>query len=53
MRPVGQILPTSLADQLIRIANKGNMRQTKLSDGTYVWASPEEARRNDPTEPKE
>ena len=49
----GDILPTSVADKLIAIALKGNMRQTQLSDGRWVWASKEEADRNDPTIPKE
>ena len=53
MRPDGQILPTPVADKLIAIANKGDMRQTQLSDGRWVWASKEEADRNDPTIPKE
>ncbi|HXW22942.1 MAG TPA: hypothetical protein VEK14_08545, partial [Rhodomicrobium sp.] len=53
MRPDGQILTTSVADKLIAIANKGEMRQTLLSDGRWVWASKEEADRNDPTIPKE
>ena len=53
MRPEGQILPRSLADKLIEIAYKGDMRQTQLSDGRWVWASKEEADRNDPTIPKE
>jgi hypothetical protein len=49
----GQILPSEVADKLIAIANKGGMRQTQLSDGRWVWASKEEADRNDPTLPKE
>jgi hypothetical protein len=53
MRPDGDILPTSVADKLITIAKKGNMEQTQLSDGRWVWASKEEADRNDPTMPKE
>ena len=53
MRPDGQILPSAVADKLIAIANKGDMRQTQLSDGRWVWASKEEADRNDPTIPKE
>jgi hypothetical protein len=53
MRPDGQILPTPVADKLIAIANKGGMRQTQLSNGRWVWASKEEADRNDPTIPKE
>jgi internalin A len=53
MRSEGQILPGPVADKLIAIANKGNMRQTQLSDGRWVWASKEEADRNDPTIPKE
>ena len=53
MRPDGHILPGAVADELIAIANKGNMRQTQLSDGRWVWASKEEADRNDPTIPKE
>jgi hypothetical protein len=53
MRPEGQILPRALADKLIEIAFKGEMRQTQLSDGRWVWANKEEADRNDPTIPKE
>jgi hypothetical protein len=53
LRPEGQILPRALADKLIETANKGGMRQTQLSDGRWVWASKEEADRNDPTIPKE
>jgi hypothetical protein len=53
LRPEGQILPSALADKLIEIANKGDMRQTQLSDGRWVWASKAEADRNDPTIPKE
>jgi internalin A len=53
VRPDGQILPSELADKLIAIANKGNMRQTRVSTGRWVWASPDEADRNDPTVPKE
>ena len=53
MRPEGQILPRALADKLIEIAYKGEMRQTQLSDGRWVWANKEEADRNDPTIPKE
>ncbi len=53
MRPEGQMLPRPLADKLIEIAYKGGMRQTQLSDGRWVWASKEEADRNDPTIPKE
>ncbi len=53
MRLDGQILPGEVADKLIAIANKGEMRQTQLSDGRWVWASKEEADRNDPTIPKE
>jgi hypothetical protein len=53
VRPEGQILPSPVADKLIAIANKGDMRQTQLSDGRWVWASKEEADRNDPTIPKE
>jgi hypothetical protein len=49
----GQILPSEVASKLIAIANKGEMRQTQLSDGRWVWASKEEADRNDPTIPKE
>jgi hypothetical protein len=45
--------PSALADKLIEIANKGKMEQTQLSDGRWVWASKEEADRNDPTIPKE
>ena len=52
-RPYGQILPTPVADKLITIANKGSMSKTQLSDGRWVWASKEEADRNDPTIPKE
>ena len=53
MRPDGDILPTSVADKLITMAKKGNMEQTQLSAGRWVWASKEEADRNDPTIPKE
>jgi hypothetical protein len=49
----GQILPSEVANELIAIANKGEMRQTQLSNGRWVWASKEEADRNDPTIPKE
>ncbi|MGB9162865.1 MAG: COR domain-containing protein, partial [Rhodomicrobium sp.] len=53
MRPDGDILPTSVADKLITMAKKGNMEQTQLSTGRWVWASKEEADRNDPTISKE
>ena len=47
-------LTASVADKLIAIANKGEMRQTqRLSDGRWVWASKEEADRDDPAIPKE
>ena len=45
--------PAISTDKLIEIAYKGGMRQTQLSDGRWVWASKEEADRNDPTIPKE
>ena len=53
MRPDGDILPTSVADKLIAMAKKGDMGQTQLSTGRWVWASKEEADRNDPTISKE
>jgi hypothetical protein len=53
VRQDGQILPAEVANKLIAIANKGNMRQTRVSTGRWVWASPAEANRNDPTVPKQ
>jgi internalin A len=51
--PLGQIMPSAVADRLISIANRGNMRQTEMADGSWLWASPSEWRRNDPNVPKE
>ncbi len=51
--PIGQHLPQPVADKLIAIANKGDMRQTELSDGLWVWVSASEADRNDTSKPKE
>ena len=53
MRLDGDILPSAVADKLITMANKGGMGQTQLSAGRWVWASKEEADRNDPTISKE
>jgi internalin A len=53
LRPDGQILSSGIADVLIGIAGKGDMRQTQLSQGRWLWASKAEADANDANIPKE